>query len=279
MNIFSQTPSLESPTLVYTRMRRATGRLALLLPLSLLLLSALPQVPFSGSISLFYYGPVGVILPLIVGPISLFLSCYQGAPPDPERVRRNPKEAWLTDRNLSLLAALTVWGVVLTPTNPPADMSPSPTALMHLLLDSRDLISLFHGVPAAVFFFCLAVFCLSNFQRSPRGGPHPSRCALTRSKYRIYTVCGWTILSMTLAFLALSIARNSSASASEWITGWRLIFWSEALALTAFSISWQVKGDGLLPLVHLVRSLTAEPGPVPAKRQNSAGANALLPPA
>jgi hypothetical protein len=279
MNIFSHPRRLDSPTLVYTRLRRATGRLALLLPLSLLLLSALPQVPFAGSISLFYYGPAGVILPLIIGPISMFLCCYQGSEPDPERVRRNPKEAWLTDRNLSLVAALSVWGVALTPTNPPAGMSHSASALMHMLLKSRDLISLFHGVLAAVFFFCLVVFCLSNFQRSPHGGPQPARCAVTRSKFRIYSVCGWMILSMTLVFLALSIARNSSAGASEWITGWRLIFWSEAVALTAFSIAWQVKGDGLLPLVHLVRSLTAVPGPLPAKRNNTAGANALLPPA
>ena len=237
--------------LSFLAVRRAVGSLGLLLPVMLLAFSASPRVDFMPSISEFYFSPVRELLIATIGAIAVFLYSYTGFKPLPERIQARPIEKYLTDRNVSFVAATGALGVALFPTTCP-ECSLFPQPYTWLLLGESTAATL-HALSALTFFFALSVMCLENFCRI-RLGSDPT--AKRRAEIEIYRTCGWIIFACAIALIVLI----KGGAMIDWLgnlsTRFKLVFWVEALALSAFSISWFVKGETLTPVVSAVRKMT-----------------------
>lgn len=94
-----------------------------------------------------------------------------------------------------------------------------------------------HFAAAAGMFLTLAFFALCLFTKT--GGD------MTPEKKRrnvVYRVCGWAILVCVAVMGILAIPGVIDGSVK---TESRIVFWLEAAALTAFGVSWFVKGETL----------------------------------
>ncbi len=95
-----------------------------------------------------------------------------------------------------------------------------------------DLTSKIHGVAAAVLFLILAYFCFGPFRKNTKGqGGKKGR----RSKF--YLGCGIVMLaSMLFGVVARFTLGKKGIDATS------IIFWVEAIALSAFGVAWIVAG-------------------------------------
>ncbi len=157
--------------LSFLAVRRAVGSLGILLPVMLLAFSISPRVDFMPSISEFHFSPVRELLIATIGAIAVFLYSYTGFSPDTARVKARPIEKYLTDRNVSFVAATGALGVALFPTTcPNCTLFPQPYTW---LLLGEDTAANLHAFSALTFFLALSVMCLENFCRI-RLGSAPS---------------------------------------------------------------------------------------------------------
>jgi hypothetical protein len=211
--------------LSYHALRRIVGVIALALPFVLaggaILVSLvgperrLPQPLLEGTISNYFYTPVG---PLYVGSlagIALFLISSRGY----DR----------TDEIAGYLAGIFALGVVLFP-------SEDPRAAYYSRLEIQ--IGYVHTAFAALMFLSIAYFCLFLFRRTS-----PER-RFTRGKQRrnrVYAVCGTVILACTAVMVALTVLGVDPRHAP-----FHLFLVSESLAMFAFGVAWLTKGKGFL---------------------------------
>jgi len=91
-----------------------------------------------------------------------------------------------------------------------------------------SLVGNIHNISAVVLFSVLAYFCLGPFRQKTKAG---SAKAALRSK--IYLYCG---LLMVLSMLSILFIPE------ELQLEYEVIFWAEAIALTAFGTAWVVAG-------------------------------------
>jgi hypothetical protein len=218
-------PSKDPAALSYLGMRKAVGILALALPPALIggaiLLAPLgptgtwPHPLFQGSISDYYYTPMGNFLVGSLCAIAMFLMSCRGYD-------------W-QDELAGYLACAFALGVAFCPTTPPGN--PNPTALQNALGNA-------HEICAAAMFLVLAFFCLVLFRRTGKNG-RPTPRKLLRN--RVYAICGWTIVGCMVTMVSLHIP--AFASLVEHIN-MLLIF--ESIALEAFGIAWLTKGEAIL---------------------------------
>jgi hypothetical protein len=99
-----------------------------------------------------------------------------------------------------------------------------------------SLHSTLHALGAALLFGILAYFCLGPFREKTKG--QGGKKAL-RSK--IYLVCGLLIIGAMLTVILIPDQIKEE---------YRIVFWGEAVALSAFGVAWIVAGKYLSPLVH-----------------------------
>lgn len=214
----------------YLALRRAIGQLGLFLPAALLAYGAVWGGGLLPSISDYYYSPMRELFVGTLCALAVFLWSYRGY---------DDGAGWITDARAARLASLGALGVAWVPTVP---LMPGPvTCTMAQCLLGATWASRLHYACAAAFFVALAVFCLVLFVRGDEGRGDKA------ARNRIYRACGWVIVG---TIVAIPLAAWLLPPAV--VIGWSMVFWLETLAVLAFSISWQVKGDALRPLVRMV---------------------------
>lgn len=236
----SQLHPNEDQLISYKSLRLFVGLLGVLMPVVLILFSALTgNTPVNSSISAYYYGDTRDMFVGGLWAIGVFLICYWGrGPADPSR--------WFNDVIVSRIAGFAIIGVSLIPTTThDMDAYCAPEPVMRsadFLIWQFELLGCamghVHFALAASFLICTALFSLFLFTGSARAGGQQT--AIRRWRHRLYITCGIIIV---LALLATGLAV---------IIGWhettKIVFWLESIAVVAFGISWIVKGEaaGLL---------------------------------
>lgn len=227
--------------LSFLAVRRALGMLGFFLPTSLIAVVLLTDEVMRPSISEFYHSTAGDLFVGTMCAIAVFLWSYVGYPP------QGPGE-WPSDRLVSRVAAVAALGVALFPTTDKAQAVAGACVRMQCLIGD-DMARRLHYGSAAVFFVCLAVFCLVLFRRG--GGRMPSRGK--RGRNRIYAGCGWTILGCIAALAAYGLGyRLQDDAGRAAYDATRAVFVLESVAVFAFALSWLVKGETLKPLQRMV---------------------------
>jgi hypothetical protein len=249
----TENPKDEPQVLSYLAVRRFLGMLGLSLPL-LLILYALLRGAMQTSISGFYHTHMGDVLVGILCAIGTFLVAYQGYP-------RKPGER-LSDRWVSTIAGIAAIGVALFPTTAPEGACPpgerfsvqsEDEALLEYLCSVQGLIEYpawLHVTSAAVFFGCLAIFCLFLF---PKGHRHPDgRIDWTTAENRAYLVSGIALVASIVALVFYGLQAWREGSVSEALDAYYWVFFWEAVGVIAFAISWLIKGDTIQGLRSLL---------------------------
>ena len=168
------------------------------------------------SISDYYFTVTGDLMVGIMCCLALFLISYKGYPGE-------QFDEWLT--TISGLLAL---GAALIPTNEPLVQS---CAIIHLPWDTNR--SLTHNLLSSLLFIMLSLISMLLFTKG-RGEPTPEK--LQRNK--VYIVCGSIML---MVIIVVPIYNQLLRTYPDW-EKYKLVFWLETLAMTAFGISWLVKG-------------------------------------
>jgi hypothetical protein len=160
------------------------------------------------SVSAYYYTSMRNVLVGMVCCISLFLLSYHGN----ER----------TDSIASKLAGIFALGIAFFPTSQSNDKT--------------DMISIFHYLTSGIFFAVLSYISIFLFTKS-RGYKTMEK----RKRNRVYRVCG---IIMAISVIGIPLAGIDGIHAAIGFLKPTLLL--EALALTAFGISWLTKGEFLL---------------------------------
>lgn len=168
------------------------------------------------SISDYYYTVTGNLLVGMFCCMALFLISYKGYPGE-------QLDEWLTT-----IAGILALGAAFIPTNEPLIKS---CAIIHLPWDTTR--SLTHNLLASLFFIMLALISMLLFTKG-RGEPTPQKI----KRNRVYIICGSIML---LVIIVVPIYHQLVKAYPAW-EKYKLVFWLETLAMTAFGISWLVKG-------------------------------------
>ena len=219
--------------LSYHALRRIVGVIALALPFVLtvgeILISLLgphhrlPQPLLQGTISDYFYTPVGTLYVGGLTGIALFLISSRGY----DR----------TDEIAGYLAGIFAFGVALFP-------SEDPRATLYSRLQIQ--IGYVHSAFAGLMFLAIAYFCLVLFRRT---SPERRITRGKRRRNRIYAVCGVVILACTAVMAGLTVFEGDPRLAP-----FHLFLVCESLAMFAFGVAWLTKGKGFLrdrPQNHL----------------------------
>jgi hypothetical protein len=255
------------PFVVQTeRVHLIVGLIAFMLPIWLIAVACLPQIPFMSSISHFYYTPVGG--DILVGSLStigtIMLIVY-AVDPEAPGFRK-----W--DVVLARLAGITALGVAFFPTKGSGILFEGEAArtlisnameqsyynqkggsvdgtvsfeLFALFGITNDIIAKAHYISAELLFLILFYFSFFVFTRNQSevsvladGGQTPQKVL----RNHCYRVCGLVILASVAALgLKLGLFKLGSNGLNIW-DGYKATFWAETLALWAFGISWMIKG-------------------------------------
>lgn len=172
------------------------------------------------SISHYYYTVTGNLFIGILCSNAMFLLAYKGYPDDKR------------DNRWSNWAGIFALCIAFFPTN---DNSTDSCAMFHL--DDDNLRRIIHYVSAALFFVLLACMSLFLFTKS-RG--EKTKQKIQRNK--VYLVCGIVIL-LAISLIALYGLFHQAGSRFSKL---KPVFWLEVIALSAFGISWLVKGEFVL---------------------------------
>lgn len=171
------------------------------------------------SISIYYYTSMGDLFVGVLFAIGLYFILYKGYEP-------LPKEK-LTDNLLGNITGICAIGVAIFPT-------------ANNVEEGSAVISTLHLIFAVVFFACLAIYTLVNFQRSnlEQGEKISDRKKL---RNKIYVACGVVIIfCLVLMAVFVKFYENSS------LKNISPIFWLESIALCTFGVAWFIKGEGIL---------------------------------
>jgi len=197
----------------YLLLRKAIGIIGVALPFVLALGKWwLDQPGIESSMSAYYYTIMGDVFVGSLCAVGIFLFSYRGY------------EA--RDRWAGKLAAFFAIGVALFPTSPAENAT-----------ELELWVGQAHYSFAAVFFGTLAYFCLVLFRKTDPSKP------MTAEKIKrnlVYSVCGYAMLLCIVLLLVVSKLEASLPSAQN------LIFWLEAVMISAFGVAWLTKGEAIL---------------------------------
>jgi hypothetical protein len=198
----------------YTYLQRAVGLIALALPFLLVGLNYFFfQHDVKGSISEYYYTPVGSVFVGSMCALAVFFLSYN----------HRPLPHYELDNIVSNVACIAALGVAFFPTARSASHATS----------GERVVAVVHLVSAAILFVSLAYFSLFLFRKRQGSDTGPRK----RWRNRIYTACGVVIV---VAVVGVPVANALS---------WPVLLPLEWVAVFAFSVSWLVKG-GLLPFLN-----------------------------
>jgi hypothetical protein len=205
-------PTGDPRIISYLTLRQAVGYVGLLLPYAL---AAGNRLIFSGglqeSVSNYYYTGMRGVLVGGLCVIGAFLLAYHGY------------DRW--DSLFSNAAGIGAVGVALFPT-PPAHASTRAT-----------IAGYFHFGFGSLMFIALIVITLWLFRKT---GPASERTRVKQLRNRVYLVCGIVML------VSLALAGIVSLPFATGLSSVNPVFWLETAAITAFGISWLVKGQAIL---------------------------------
>ena len=217
-------PAKDPAVLSYLALRQAVGIIALALPLALIagaiLITPLatgtwPNPLFQGSISDYYWTPMGNFLVGALCAIAMFLMSCRGYD--------------IQDEIAGYLACGFALGVAFCPTTQPGKAHPT---------SFENSLGWAHEIFAAVMFLVLAYFCLILFRKSsPESSPTPRKL----QRNTIYAVCGWTIVGCMVVMTSLHIPLVGQLTRN---INMLLIF--ESISLEAFGLAWLTKGEAIL---------------------------------
>ena len=222
-----QHSSNNSDTLVWSflALRKAIGLLGTFLPL-VLWFGALIffGTRMQSSVSAYYHTGMGNVFVGTLCAIGVFFYAYKGYTKGRDK-----------DNKVGNFAGICAIGVALFPTEPSGgiDLPGTFTGSAHVVF-------------AALLFLTLAYFSLVLFTRSHPGRP---RSPEKQNRDRVYRVAGYTILASIGLIGILGGVRALgfvSQEVVQAVEAWNPAFWLESAALTAFGISWAVKGQAIL---------------------------------
>ena len=214
--------------LSYHRVRTALGMLGIFLPLSLILGGMGASGHIEPTISDFFHTKMRDVYVGTLSAIGIFLISYRG-------YRRGDDEI-LSDNVLATVAGLAAFGLAFFPN---ANGGSGADTISQVVLGEHTAMNV-HFVSGSVFFFCLALFCYTQFPKSAQ----PAR-------RRIYLACGHVIILSLIGLIVGSYLKmNGVPGVQAFVIDWRVIFWSEAVGIWAFAISWLVKGKADLALAR-----------------------------
>lgn len=205
--------------------RQLIGYLGLLLPFILFGLAGLRPTPglprweTLNSVSAYYYSGAVAAFVGVIFALALFLFTYRGYKND------------RADRVVGAAGGICALGVALFPTGPPGAVS-APSWWSQTM-------GTIHYISAISLFIVFIVFSLWLFRKTkvPKGEKLPYD---KRWRNRIYLICGVVMVASVLW------------AGSSFFTG-APIFWPETMALSAFAVSWLVKGYAYRPVFNAVR--------------------------
>ena len=230
--------------LSYQALQQLLGWFGLTLPVVLLAYAAFAVQGLQPSISDFYYTAMGDVLVGILSAIGIFLLCYHGYEKLPGQ--------WLSDRQVSFTAGIAALGVAVFPVHrlgqPPCNL----TDVTCITFGWSVHPDWFHYGSAAVFFACLALFCLVLFTRGDRT---PDGHILWTPRNIFYTTCGGLIVLSILA-MAPYVMGNDQTRAL--LAGYNYLFWWETLGILAFAASWLKKGKAQESVARVVEKLAGK---------------------
>lgn len=203
---------------------RAIAILGFFLPTSMLLWSLMSGVSIRGSLSEYYYTPVRDLMVGTLIALAVFLWSYRGFSDRDDDLRN--------DRRVGKVAAVAAAVIALFPITPRND---DRCTLIQCVIgpQASDLV---HAIGAAVFFLCLAAFCLILLPRSVINNSGAAKRVL------IYRTCGGIIMA---ALVIIVVWKFLPLGVIFTLGRYQPIFWVEALAIWAFSAAWIVRGRAL----------------------------------
>ena len=223
-----QHSSNNSDTLVWSflALRKAIGLLGTFLPLVLWLGAVvLFGTRMQSSVSAYYYTGMGNVFVGTLCAIGVFFYAYRGY----------TKGIDDNDDRVGNLTGVCAIVVALFPTEPSGGIDLPGTFAGSV-----------HVVFAALLFLTLAYFSLVLFTRSD---PDRPRSPEKQNRDRVYRVAGYTILASIGSIGILGAVRALGLVSHEVVLAVESgnpAFWLESIALTAFGISWAVKGQAIL---------------------------------
>lgn len=219
-----------SPHVVsYLWLRRAVGGLGLLLPLMLGPIGFfLLGIDIQQNMSCYYHTALRDVFVGILFAIGLFMFCYVGS---------TQFENWTG--NLGCLAAI---GIALCP----IDYGSDP-------LQQRTIAGYIHTMCGGVLFTCMGLFSLWHF---PASEPEDENRVWDDRRRLVFRATGIVLFCSLLVMAIYLFALDSRQR--EQLGRWNVIFWGEWVAIWAFAIAWLVKGRtvaGILNGVEAVKAL------------------------
>jgi hypothetical protein len=217
----------------YIFLQKLVGGIAVALPFVVAIGNfALGGDGFRGSISAYYYTPMGNVFVGALCALGVFFLSYQ----------HKPLPGYELDNHLSYGASAAAIGVALFPT---AEHQAEPWT-------GEWLVSTTHLLCACALFLLLAYFSLKLFTKTDKGVPMSDA---KRKRNVVFKACGWTIVG-SIVLVALSNIVNPPDS-------WKSLFWLETVGVVAFGISWLVK-SGIFGI--LVDRASTAPSAITAER-------------
>lgn len=211
----------------YRALQQFLGWLGMALPISLVMYSLISGKGLRPSISDYYYSPMGDVFVGILCAIGTFLLFYRGYDPLPDER--------ISDRQVSLVAGLAALGVAGFPAHRIGLPQCYVTADDCLNFGSTIHPNWLHDACAAVFFICLALFCLVLFTRGDRT---PERKIIWTQRNRIYVTCGVLIVASIAGIFPTMVSPRLRLD----LAAYHYVFWCESLGILSFGVSWLVKG-------------------------------------
>lgn len=204
----------------YLALRRLIGFFGLLLPLVLVIGAAVTSgcCEIQDSISHYYYTSMRDVFIGVIFAIGTFLITYKG---------------YDNDRRATNLAGFLAFMVALFPT----DMVPQSSCDIYCMPDNPVRIWI-HYIAAILLFTTLAYISIKLFVKSEDGTPTKQK--IIRNKF--FRGCGVVMLVcilMIILFRTIPILQPFSLA-------YHLTFYLETVILTAFGLSWLIKGELIL---------------------------------
>ena len=206
----------------YYRVRQALGYLGFSLPFLLIFTGLLSRSGLEPSVSDFFHTLSRDVFVGALFSIGTFLLVYEG-------YDRQEGESF-TDNWLSSVAGIAVFGVALFPNESPT----GDVASLSQHLVGIHLSPIIHYSSCFIFFYCMGHFCMFRFSKTN-----------DLKRRRIYRTCAWTIVGCCAALAVASIwKKNGPPVMTDFVLGYDVVFWIEAVGMWAFSFAWIVKGRG-----------------------------------
>jgi hypothetical protein len=211
--------SNDSLLISYKNLRRSIGILGILLPIIMIIGSAIGGGcdEVLNSISMYYHTTMRDFFVGILCAVALFLYTYRGYD--------------IRDYMVSRAASIFALGIAFCPTDIDSNLNCINTAA-----EPTSLISTFHFISATLFFITLAYNSLFLFTLTDKSEMSDAK----KKRNIIYKTCGYIMIA---CIILIAIYFLFIGSKFPQLTNYNPVFWLESLALWAFGFSWLTKGE------------------------------------